>query len=204
MNSKAFSGLPNLFLPGGWRTLSALFQFLGMKDFQGSVGISASSLILPMPEPSIKGFLIFNSYCRHHPPGFLGLTSTQYLCDCFFFFHQGSEGPQAFWLLTMSSFPPLKWKMYFFKTWNEFFPPAKLSVPWNEFLTANLILPSNTSSEQHRADSISCWSRWSITSEHHKNHVTQVMHSHSTVTWPAEPRQLTYTFQGLFKGILLI
>lgn len=104
----------------------------------------------------------------------------------FFFFHQGSEGPQAFWLLTMSSFPPLKWKMYFFKTWNEFFPPAKLSVPWNEFLTANLILPSNTSSEQHRADSISCWSRWSITSEHHKSHVTQVMHPHYTVSWPAE------------------
>lgn len=100
------------------------------------------------------------------------------------FFHQGSEGPQAFWLLTMSSFPSLQWKMYFFKTWNEFFPPAKLSVPWNEFLTANLILPSNTSSEQHRADSISCWSRWSIASEQHKNHVTQVMHSHCTVIWP--------------------
>lgn len=44
-------------------------------------GASASSLMLPMSEPSIKGFLIFNSYCRHHPPGFLGLTSTQYPFD---------------------------------------------------------------------------------------------------------------------------
>lgn len=74
-------------------------------------------------------------------------------------------------------FPFTQWKIYFFKAWNEFFPPAKLSVPWNEFLTANLILPSNTSSEQHRPDSISHQSGWSITSVDHKNHVTQVMHS---------------------------
>lgn len=85
--------------------------------------------------------------------------------------------PSSLLTLTMSSFPSLKWKMYFFKAWNEFFPPAKLSVPWNEFLTANLILPSNTSSEQHRPDSISHQSGWSITSVDHKNHVTQVMHS---------------------------
>ena len=46
-------------------------------------GASASSFMLPMSEASIKGFLIFNSYCRHHPPGFLGLTSTQYPFDYF-------------------------------------------------------------------------------------------------------------------------
>lgn len=79
------------------------------------------------------------------------------------FFPPGFTRLSSLLTLTMSSFPPLKWKMYFLKAWNVF-PPAKLSAPWNEFLTANLILPSNTSSKQHRPDSISHWSRWSITS----------------------------------------
>lgn len=54
-------------------------------------------------------------------------------------------GPPSLLALAELSFTPLEWKMYFFKVWNEFFPQAKTFSPWNEFLTANLILSSNTS-----------------------------------------------------------
>lgn len=39
-----------------------------------------------------------------------------------FFFHQGSEGPQAFWTSNHVIFPPLKWKMYFLRPEMNFFP----------------------------------------------------------------------------------
>lgn len=111
--------------------------------------------------------------------GFIDLAHT-FPLSCLYWkmcFPSGFARPSSLLTLAMSSLPLLKWKMYFFKAQNEFFPQPNFSVPWNEFSTANLILPSNTSTKQHRPDSISHWSRWSITCVDPRSHAIQVMHS---------------------------
>lgn len=82
---KSFSGLPSPFFPGECRMPTALFWFQGSKNFKALWCFLCGVLspILPVSEPSITGFLIFNSYYGHCPPGFLGLTSIQCSFDCF-------------------------------------------------------------------------------------------------------------------------
>lgn len=61
-------------------------------------------------------------------------------------FLSGFMGPPSLFALAEVSFPPLQWKMYFFYGPKWIFSRSQTLSFWNEFLTANLSLSSNTSS----------------------------------------------------------